>query len=340
MAMGRPVAGMARWAGAAAACATARRRRSASRPADKKAMLDPNSLTQLQTRVAREIILLARREDMRVGDHMAESLLAERIGVSRSPVNVALRHLAGLGVLSHDLNRGFFLDRDAKDCLDLAGHLFEAPDEPLYLQIADDRLAGALPEATSESELMRRYAVARSTLRNVLSRIQQEGWVERQVGHGWTFLPLIDSQTAYEESYLYRTAIEPAGIIAATFRIRPSELEALARRQQFIADGGYQSMTSIELFEANSEFHETLAHWSGNRFIDQSVRRMNRLRRLVEYRQARQRPPRRGQAIEHLAILEALGRHDVLTAAGLLREHLENARRNKVFSPDVFRPGE
>jgi len=52
-------------------------------------------------------------------------------------------------------------------------------------------------------------------------------------------------------------------------------------------------MTAIELFESNSLFHETLAKWSGNRFIVQSVRRLDQLRRLVEYRQARSRKPRR-----------------------------------------------
>lgn len=64
-------------------------------------------------------------------------------------------------------------------------------------------------------------------------------------------------------------------------------------------------MTPQELFEANSYFHETLAACSGNRFLQQTVRRLERLRRLVEYRQASARAPRKGQAEEHLAILES-----------------------------------
>jgi DNA-binding GntR family transcriptional regulator len=122
---------------------------------------------------------------MKAGDHLGESVLAERIGVSRTPVNAALRHLGEVGMLVHDPNRGYFLDQDAQQCLQLVKHLLDEPDEPLYLEIADDRLSGALPEVVSESELMRRYGVARSTLRTVLTRIQQEGWVERQMGSGW-----------------------------------------------------------------------------------------------------------------------------------------------------------
>jgi DNA-binding GntR family transcriptional regulator len=95
-------------------------------------------------------------------------------------------------------------------------------------------------------------------------------------------------------------------------------------------------MNSVELFEANSEFHETIAKWSGNRFIAQSVRRMDRLRRLVEYRQAKARKPRQGQALEHLAILDAIAQHDLLRAAALMRDHIEGARRAKVHAQEVF----
>ncbi|WP_321937466.1 GntR family transcriptional regulator [Paraburkholderia sp. J8-2] len=293
-------------------------------------------LTPLQTRVAREIIALARREDLSVGDRLAESLLAEKIGTSRTPVNAALHHLAALGVVYYDANRGFFMAQAARDVTDVAEQFFKEPDDPLYLKIADDRLARRLPDVVSEADLMRQYDVSRSELRRVLSRMQEEGWLERQVGHGWQFMPMIDSVDAYEESYLFRASIEPTGIMSPTFKANRAELEELRRRQEFIAGSGYLTMNSVELFEANSEFHETIAKWSGNRFIAQSVRRMDRLRRLVEYRQARARKPRQGQAKEHLAILDAIAQHDLLKAATLLREHIDGARRAKVRAQEVF----
>ena len=294
-------------------------------------------LNSLQLRVAREIVALARRENMKAGEHLAESVLAERLGISRTPVNSALRQLSKRGIATRDVNRGYFLCHDAQDCLPLVEDLFEEPDEPLYLRIAEDRMAGRLPEAFSESGLMRRYGVARSSLRTVLARIQQEGWAERQLAGGWKFLALMDSPAVYEESYLFRIVVEPAGLMATTFQIRPNETARLQRRQAFIAEEGFKTMTSIELFEANSEFHETLAGWSGNRFILQSIRRINSLRRLIEYRQAIfHRPPRREAALEHLGILDALSHQNLLLAAGLLRKHLEHARRSKVHSASVF----
>ncbi|SDJ15574.1 DNA-binding transcriptional regulator, GntR family [Paraburkholderia steynii] len=296
----------------------------------------PVALTPLQTRVTREILTLVRRDDLALGDRLAESVLAERIGTSRTPVNVALHHLVTLGVVYYDTNRGFFMAKSAREVTDVASQFFDEPEEPLYLKIAADRLARRLPDVVSEADLMRQYEVSRSALRRVLSLMQEEGWLERQVGHGWQFMPMIDSVEAYEESYLFRAAIEPTGILSPTFSANRVELEALKRRQQFIVDGGYLTMNSIELFEANSEFHETIAKWSGNRFIAQSVRRMDRLRRLVEYRQAKARKPRQGQALEHLAILEAIAGQDLLKAAALLRDHIEGARRAKVHAQEVF----
>jgi DNA-binding GntR family transcriptional regulator len=289
-----------------------------------------SELTSLQQRVAREIVALVRRESRKAGDHLREVELAEHIGTSRSPVQVALRHLAARGVVQQDVNRGYFMVRDAKDWADVAADLSSTPDDPLYLAIVEARRTGELPDEVSEAELMRRFDVVRGTLRKVLARISEEGWVEQNVGHGWTFMPMIDTPDAYEESYLFRQAIEPSGIMSPSFRIDPAGLAELRREQQRIVDGGYRTMTAIELFEANSRFHETLAHWSANRFIEQAIRRVNQQRRLVEYHQASQRKPRQTQAQEHLQILDALALHDVLLAASLMRSHLEGARRAKV----------
>ncbi|MDB6001673.1 MAG: GntR family transcriptional regulator [Rhizobacter sp.] len=289
-------------------------------------------LTPLQSRVAREIVTHARRENLKAGQRLAESLLAEQIGTSRSPVNAALRHLATLGVLSHDLNRGYFLNRDAHLLQDLAQRFASEPDDPLYLQIAADRLDRRLPDTVNEADLVRLYGVSRGAVRKVLSRVQQEGWIEKAAGHGWAFQPMIDSAEAYEESYVFRAAVEPTALTGGRFHAEPAQLATLRRQQEFIAASGFETMTEVELFESNSEFHGTLAKWSGNRFIQQSVRRTDQLRRLVEYRQtSMERAPRRVAAIEHLGVLDAIESNDLLKAAMLLRVHLERARRDKVF---------
>jgi DNA-binding GntR family transcriptional regulator len=141
---------------------------------------------------------------------------------------------------------------------------------------------------------------------------------------------------AYEESYVFRLAVEPAGILSATFKPGIAALETLRREQELIAGGGYRTMTASELFEANARFHEVIAASSGNRFIVQAVRHVNHLRRLVEYMQAKERLPRKTQSDEHLAILDKILRGDFLSAATAMRTHLEGARKQKVLSA-IFR---
>lgn len=300
-------------------------------------LLAETDLTPLQRRIVRDIVSLMRHENLKTGDRLAESTLAKKIGTSRTPVNIALRHLANLGVLTHDLHRGHFLNQDAAQLGSLAHDFLTEPDEPLYLRIAEDRLAGQLPDAVNEIDLMRRYEAPRGTVRRVLLRIQQEEWIEKSAGHGWTFLPMIDSNQAYEESYIFRAAIEPTGLLSPTFHADPDELAELRRHQEFIARQGYRSITPIELFEASCRFHETLAKWSNNRFILQGVRRTDQLRRLVEYRHfTRDREFRHDQAKEHIVILEAIAAGDLAGAAERLRHHLQDALRDKVFARNVF----
>lgn len=294
------------------------------------------SPTSLHVRIARDIVTSIRRDKRAIGSHIAESQIAKDMGTSRTPVKAALQWLTELGVVEHDANRGFFLASDGDALTAIAEKFDSSPDDPLYLVIARERLVGVLPKEVNEAGLMRRYGVARSTLRKALARIAREGWIEESVGHGWHFLGMIDSPEAYDESFQFRQSIEVSGLSSPSFAFDAAEHDDLRREQRRIVDGGWTQMTSTELFDANSKFHETLARWSGNRFIFDAMRRMNQLRRLVEYCQTSIREPRKGQAEEHLAILDAIARNDLLSAAALMRSHLDGARRLKSLHQQGF----
>jgi DNA-binding GntR family transcriptional regulator len=295
-------------------------------------------LSAVQARTLREIVTYIRRENLPAGTHLREWHLAKLVGTSRSPVQAALNHLAALGLVEHDRNRGFFLQVPATSLADFSENLTTSAEDPLYLQIADGRLRGVIPDTVLEADLMRQFNATRNAVHRALSRIQQEGWVERAKGHGWHFTPMINSIEAYEESYAFRLMIEPAALLTPGFRPDPDLLADLRRQQQHIVQGGYKTMTPAELFEANARFHETLAACSGNRFVAQAVRRMDQLRRLVELGQAKQRPARKSQAEEHLGILEKVEQGDFLAAATLMRAHLEGARRQKAVSTFLVHP--
>ncbi|MFG6667892.1 GntR family transcriptional regulator [Halomonas sp. HNIBRBA4712] len=292
---------------------------------------------ELQVKIAQEIIALARRERYAAHQRLVTTALAEELGVSRSPVKSALSILEELGAVQYDKNRGFFLACAAEELTATLKLLDGNADDDLYQRIAEFHLDGKLAADVNEAEMMRLLGVSRNQLRKCLSRIQQEGWVERNAGHGWHFMPVVDSVEAYEESYYFRIVNEPAAILGPSFEPHREELSSLIAEQEFIASQGYSYMTAQELFDANTRFHETVASWSGNRFILQSLKRLNQLRRLVEYRQVDKRASRKGQSAEHLDILYAIQRMDGLEAASLMRKHLEGARRTKVYDSALFK---
>jgi DNA-binding GntR family transcriptional regulator len=275
---------------------------------------------------------------MEQGQHLTEASLQTLFGTSRQPIRSALGLLADQGIVERVPNKGFFLrdpDRIAADPLPAAD---DTSDEATYLRIADDRLSRRLPERVSETELMRRYGVSRLGLRRILTRISGEGWIERNEGRGWTFAALIDSVEAYRECYDLRQAIETHGIRSPEFRADPTILADLRRRQEIVADGGWKRLSQMELFEANSAFHEGLAALSGNRFLLNTVQKLNQLRRLIEYRQTLNTEQVRGQNAEHLAILDALDAGDTGRAADLMHDHLGKAKLRKARA-EMFSDG-
>ena len=186
---------------------------------------------------------------------------------------------------------------------------------------------------------MRRYDISRPRLRRILTRIATEGWIERREGRGWSFVQLIDSIEAYRESYELRQILEPAGLINDAFQIDASVLGRLRQQQFMVRDGGWRTLSQIELFETNAQFHEGLAAMSGNRFLLGTVERQNQLRRLVEYRQTLNRDQVRGQNDEHLLIIAALEDGRRFEASQLLSQHLGNAKtrkaRNGIFAVEL-----
>ncbi len=266
---------------------------------------------------------------MERGQHLTEASLQTLFGTSRQPIRSALGILADQGIVEQVPNKGFYLrdpDRIAADPLPAAA---DTSDEATYLRIADDRLSRRLPDRVSETDLMRRYGVSRLALRRILTRISGEGWIERNEGRGWTFAVLIDSLEAYRECYDLRQAIEVHGLRSPEFRADPAVLADLRRRQEIVADGGWRRLSQMELFEANASFHEGLAALSGNRFLVNTVQKLNQLRRLVEYRQTLNAGQVRGQNAEHLAILDALEAGDTGRAADLMHDHLGKAKLRK-----------
>lgn len=280
----------------------------------------------LPEELAHSIVDMIKTRSWREGTRLPERTLAEELRVSRSPVRIALKLLHDAGVLSHCPGEGYVVADPSRYRRDPS----RADDEAIYLAISGDRIAGKLPDRITESELTRRYALSRAAAAKILSRIASEGWVERLPGNGWAFLPALTSEDAYRQSFRFRLINEPAAILEPTFVLNESSLLACRSQQLELIDGEIRSATAYELFEINSYVHEAILECSGNSFIIDSIKRINRLRRLMDMN--RQADPEQGIKFcqEHVQILDLLLEGRRQEAADSLRLHLSLVSRKKV----------
>lgn len=289
----------------------------------------------LQIDIARRVLEMIRSGQVKAGDHLTEEGLAKTYGVSRTPVRQALRLLQNQGVVELRANAGIFVSDDAEGprATDVSVAI-AAPDEGedgLYRRILADRASHQLPQSVSESALAGRYGAHRGALRRALLRLTREGLIERRRGHGWTFTPALDTAEAMAESYRFRMILECAGFREPQFAVDTEELQR-ARREQvdFIERNRPQDRACMpgEFYRMNASFHEMLASFSHNRFIEQAVRQQNQLRRLEEFASFVNRPVNPIDSCrEHIDIIDALLAGDVEWAASLLYRHLSVASR-------------
>ncbi len=282
--------------------------------------------TQSRHLLANQILDFIRATRLPRDFHLVEIALAERMGVSRTLIHAALRLLAGQGIVAARRNHGFFLAR-AWDALD--GETIEVPpsrDDALYRRLVRERLEGRLPERITQIALMAHCRVDRGVLLRVLSRMADEGIIARNRGHGWTFLPTIESDLALASAYDFRRTLEPAGIRLASFRPEPAQLEQL-RQAHLSMLKRTETATDAQLYEIDQKFHETLAAMTGNAFWHQAIQQQNRMRRMLEYRGYGDRGRVRDWLREHLGIIKALLAGKREAASDLLAAHLDKAFR-------------
>lgn len=270
-------------------------------------------------------------EGLGKGTPLPERALAERFKVSRTPIRDALLRLAEQGTIAPREEGGYAVltPPDAQLLSAPAIEIRHDREEKDYLRIAEDRLAGELPERVTENELMRRYGLTRAGLASVLQRIINEGWIERLPGKGWQFLPVLSTGSAYDQGFRLRILLEPAAILEPGFQLDEAALRRCRDEQQALVNGAVEWASPAQLFDANSHLHEVIAKCSGNVFIVDGLRRVNRLRRLMEYRKDVDRAASALRCKEHLTLIDLLLSGQREAAADFMRLHLRDAAREK-----------
>lgn len=292
--------------------------------------LIPGKVSPLIPTLATRIVEMIRREGHPVGHRLTEQALCDELGVSRSPVRKALQYLEASGVVQSVAHRGFHLAKMPSELDDLDLSAERASEEEIYLRIANDRITGQLPDEIVEADLMARYGLARLRVQRILNRMAREGMIDRKPGRGWVFRPLLSNAESHRESYRFRMIIEPAAILEPGYQVDLPELEKCRREQVELLQGGIERCTPAELFRAGVHLHETVIAGAHNRFLLDSLRTINQMRRVVEYGTRLDRSRLHRQCEEHLVLIDLLAKGERMEASQFLRQHLNAARITKI----------
>ena len=282
--------------------------------------------SDLQIKLAREVINLAVEGKLSEGDHLREVDLSERFGVSRTPMRATLNFLVESGMAEKRTNRGFFWSGTKSQCRSFLNKLPRTDEEVLCEKIAKDWFDGRIDREVSEALVRKKYELGRLTAQRILTKLSDQGVVSRMPGYGWQFEPTLNTSAAHDESYDFRTVIESSAILSDAFVYRRQAGDEMKHRHESALKRGASKRNLVELFRLDADFHNFIAECSSNRFVVQAIQHQNRLRRLLEYNSLIDAGRMKESCEEHIAILESLEAGDQEEAAVRMREHLQKAR--------------
>jgi len=180
------------------------------------------------------------------------------------------------------------------------------------------------------------YSVSRSTIRDALNQLSQEGLVEIKRGSGTYVTP--DQTTMPDITQLVESA-RPLEMIDARFALEPHlcrlavlharsvDLDAMER----LADAMEEDLLDpVEFSMADKQFHSLLAQSTGNSLLIWFNTQITSVRNQEEWERMRHLTLNVDTIAvynkQHRHILNAIRTREPERAASLMKEHLETAR--------------
>lgn len=285
-----------------------------------------------------KLVELLAQEQAPVGTHLAAQKIADRLNVSRSPVNDALQSLCETGFVVRLKNRGYFLAQNPATHSTANAEPVQNAVGKTYFALADDLLTGKLPMTVSEVALKARYKLTGAQLQTLLARITSEGWVNRKPGYGWEFSSMLTTPDSLLQSYRMRLALEPAALLEPGYHLDPAIIERCRAVELELINGGIETASADQLHDRGVRFHEALVEASGNPFFIDTIKRVNKVRRLLSYRSMKNRTRYVEHCEQHLEILNLLEQNKTHQASQALYAHLQATLRNVSGIYDILRP--
>jgi DNA-binding GntR family transcriptional regulator len=118
----------------------------------------------------------------------------------------------------------------------------------------------------------------------------------------------------------------------------PQVLQRCRAAELHLLKGGIDSDSADQLHERGVRFHESIVEASGNPFFIDTIRRVNRVRRLIAYRAMRDRKRYKQHCRQHLEVLQLIEQERFKEASDMLRQHLQSTLRNYARITNILVP--
>ncbi len=207
-----------------------------------------------------------------------------------------------------------------------AGKRAKSLTEQAYAILRQRIMTGEMPPGAevSEPELAEQLAVSKTPVREALTRLTIDGFVEAFPRRGYRVTPL--TVTHMNELFAVRAMLEGTAAALAAQTMTDDELDALDR----LANASYVvgETVSVHAFvKANEDFHAAIAHASRNsRLASLVVSHLEECARLF-HMGARVRDVNPETNDDHRRIVDVLRRRDPDNARTVMVDHNENTRR-------------
>ncbi len=197
----------------------------------------------------------------------------------------------------------------------------------IRLGIVECRLAPG--QRLTEASIAARLQVGETPAREALRRLVLEGLVRVAPRHGYAVAPI--TLRDVHELFELRLLIEPAMAGLAAVHSPASAIARLRELGQIgYADGSQDSVRKF--LRANTEFHEYIAHLSGNERVAHVLSQLlAESERLINFGMLTH-PQSESTVDEHQKLIEALANKDAESARAIMERHVTTARQMVVES--------
>jgi len=186
-----------------------------------------------------------------------------------------------------------------------------------YAQIKAGIIDGLYPPGAplSEPTLATAHGMSRTPIREGLSRLWQEGYLDRVPGRGY-FVARVTVQSI-NDTFDVRRLLEGAAVARAAELATPDDV-AMLRELAELPARDYR-----EAEVANARFHLAIARTARNTLATELIERC--LTQIDRFLSLGASPSQfqAGASEAHLQIVDAIARHDAAAARALMEDHLD-----------------